>query len=257
MQNIILLFATYENMQFLLQFFLLSFIFLNYNLKIELTITYLKIQHLNIMQHYSHFRVIFYLLITFAFVLISCSKSAEKNLPKKDKASNKSSIIDKDKPDENKLSSQDVFRAALDGDIRGVKSIIEKGVLADTIDKNGRTPLMLASFNGHIEILNLLLKAGAKVNTRDAIGRTALMYASSGPFPSVVTLLCKHGAEVNAVDSQEGWTALMFAAAEGQKENVQILLDNNANPKIEDCDGDNAATFAFQKGHNEIAVMLK
>ena len=150
-----------------------------------------------------------------------------------------------------------IFQMALDGDITGVSTMLDQGAPVNATDPKGRTPLMPASFNGHVEIVNRLLAAGAKVNTRDAIGRTALMYGSSGPFPSVVALLCKHGAEVNIVDTQERWTALMFAAAEGHRENVRILLDNKADPSLKDSDGDNAAAFALQKGFKDIAIMLK
>jgi ankyrin repeat protein len=49
---------------------------------------------------------------------------------------------------------------------------------------------------------------------------------------------------------------LMFAAAEGQKEVVQALLQNNANTTVKDKDGETARDFAEKNGHREVATML-
>ena len=49
----------------------------------------------------------------------------------------------------------------------------------------------------------------------------------------------------------------MFAAAEGQRDVVQVLLRHNANVSVRDVDGDTARDFAAQKGHGEIVRMLE
>ena len=87
---------------------------------------------------------------------------------------------------------------------------------------------MLAAYNGHTKLVEMLIDRGGKVNHLDSTNRTALMYCSSGPFPETVQLLIAKGANVNLVDNNEGWTALMFAAAEGLAPNVKILLENGA-----------------------------
>ena len=48
----------------------------------------------------------------------------------------------------------------------------------------------------------------------------------------------------------------MFAAAEGQKEVVQALLQNNADTTVKDKDGDTARDFAAKNGYREVATML-
>ena len=48
-----------------------------------------------------------------------------------------------------------------------------------------------------------------------------LMYASSGPYPESVRLLLEWNADPLAVDGEEQFTALMYAAAEGQ---ADVLL---------------------------------
>ena len=102
----------------------------------------------------------------------------------------------------------------------------------------------------------MLIARGGKVNHLDATNRTALMYCCSGPFPETVKFLIDKRANVNLVDNNEGWTALMFAAAEGLAPNVKILLDNGADTTPKDIDGDTAASFAAKNGHQQVADMI-
>ena len=49
----------------------------------------------------------------------------------------------------------------------------------------------------------------------------------------------------------------MYAAAEGQFENVKILLSYKADPTLKDKDGDDAMQFAANNGHNEVAAFIR
>lgn len=149
------------------------------------------------------------------------------------------------------------FEAALNGQFVEIKKLLENGTDVNLKDQEGRTALMYAAFNGHTVIMEKLLEKGASVNLRDAYGRTALMLASSGPFPAAVKLLLDHRADPDMADGEEHFTALMYAAAEGQLEIVQLLLKNKANPTLKDVDGDNALTFAEKNGHKDIVILLK
>jgi len=83
------------------------------------------------------------------------------------------------------------------------------------------------------------------------------MYASSGPFPETVQLLLDWKADPNLVDTVEQWTALMFAAGEGQLEVVQILLKHGADPSLKDVDGDTALVFAQRNDHAQVTGLLE
>ncbi len=146
--------------------------------------------------------------------------------------------------------------AALDGKFETVRRALESGINVNATDDQQRTALMLASFNGHTTVVKLLLDEGATVDHRDAFGRTALMFAATGTDAETVELLLDAGADVNAVDSGEGFTALMHAAAEGQTKVVQVLLKHQADPDIRDVDGDTARDFATQNGHAEVVNLL-
>ena len=149
-----------------------------------------------------------------------------------------------------------IHQAALDGQISQLRNLLTTGVDVNTVDEDGRTPLMYAAFNGHADIISLLIDKGALINASDSEGRTALMMASSGPFPAAVKILLDHQADPNLTDKEEHFTALMYAAAEGQLEVVKILLANRADPAMKDIDGDDALTFARNNGHAAIVSVL-
>ena len=153
--------------------------------------------------------------------------------------------------------SGDAFRlAAHDGNDELVREGIESGMDVTATDAQGHTALHMAAFNGHSEIIRLLLKAGSKVDERDGEGKTPLMHASSGDFPDAVKTLLEAKAEVDLIDSGEGFTALMTAAALGEKEIVEILLKHGAKKELVDIDGESAKDFAASRGHDEIVKLL-
>ena len=100
------------------------------------------------------------------------------------------------------------------------------------------------------------MENGARTDLRDFVARSALMFAASGPFPGTVQRLLDAGAEVDAVEAEEGFTALMYAAAEGHLEVVRILLAGGANRDLRDMDGDVARDFAVRSRHPEVARLL-
>jgi len=154
-------------------------------------------------------------------------------------------------------SEENLRQAAFEGNGAGITELLQQGVDVNAADPEGRTALIFAAFNGHSDIMLELLKAGADVNGRDVMGRSVLMYCATGPFPEAVAILLDKGADPNLVDSDEHFTALMHAAAEGNLEVVKVLMDHGADPTKVDIDGDNAASFALQSGHSHVVDYLK
>jgi len=103
----------------------------------------------------------------------------------------------------------------------------------------------------------MLLDVGADVNAQDLSGTSALMFASSGPYLETVQLLLDHGAKINMVDTTEHFSALMWAAAEGQAAVVELLLENKADPTLKDVDGDTAESFAAKANHADVVKILQ
>lgn len=206
---------------------------------------------------------LFPLLLVFVLVgLSSCGSGKEKksnssNSSEPAPLSNTSRAVDSIPVVSNMDLLSKLSDAALEGDIEGVNQAIESGVNVNGMDEGGRTALMFASFNGHSEIVLNLLEAGAAIDMRDAMGRTSLLYAATGPFPETVKILLDKGAEPNVIDSDEHFTPLMHAAAEGNLDVVKVLLKAGSDPTLIDVDGDNAASFARQAGHIEVADYLQ
>ena len=172
-------------------------------------------------------------------------------------ASESAEAVSPPAPAANPMSTAPFLEGALAGSLATIETALAKGTPADACAEDRRTALMLSAFNGHTEIVKTLLKAGAAINARDQTGRTALMYASTAPNPTTVKTLLNAGANVNAVDGHERWSPLMFAAAEGLQDVVNLLLSHKADPTLKDTDGDSAAAFALQRGHHALAKQLK
>ena len=75
--------------------------------------------------------------------------------------------------------------------------------------------------------------------------------------PAAVRVLLEHKADPLLADREERFTALMFAAAEGQTEVVRMLLSHGSDPSMVDVDGDTALDFAMKNGHSEAVALLK
>jgi ankyrin repeat protein len=197
-------------------------------------------------------------LITFLvlFLLAGCDRSSRKSAEVAASDSKRSDTVTAKSI--SSFAAEDALReASLSGDLAQVKDLLNKGTSINAPDQDGHTSLMLAAFNGHSEIVISLLEGGALVDQRDLMGRTALLYASTGPFQETVKILLDRGAQPNIVDSDEHFSPLMHAAAEGNLDVVKVLLDYKADPSLTDVDGDDAESFARQAGHTEVADYLK
>lgn len=70
-----------------------------------------------------------------------------------------------------------LHKAADDGDIAGVKRLLDEGVDVNVRDEGGATPLHVASFRGHHDVIKLLLAKGADIKAKDKDGDTPLSFA--------------------------------------------------------------------------------
>src|SRR5574341_693640 len=125
--------------------------------------------------------------------------------------------------------------------------------------EDGWTALHLAAHYGHEAIVKMLLAYGADPNARsnNDLANTPIHAAAAGGSKSLDALraLLANGADVNATQ-HGGYTALHAAAQNGDRAMVDLLLTRGANPSIKSTDGRDAASFAREKGHEEITGLF-
>jgi ankyrin repeat protein len=152
--------------------------------------------------------------------------------------------------------------AAARGHLEIAKLLIESGADVDFLIDEGGTPLMAASALLKPTMIDFLISRGAQPNKKGHDGRFPLVC----PFhPDLVLVneqiqcirsLVAHGATVND-RTDSGATPLMKAAWFGNREAVEELLELGADPTLRDNGGRTAAMLAFERGHDELAQLLK
>jgi len=156
---------------------------------------------------------------------------------------------------------------------------------------NGQTPLMNCIHTGATDGVKALLSHGADVNVREnKEEQTALMWAAAGEHPEIVKILVEAGANINArsklIPEPEpfiiqlapgetifgtnfppsirfpkvsgGFTALYFAARQGDIESARILLNTEGGADVNDPHPEygSALILASASGHEDMALFL-
>jgi ankyrin repeat protein len=157
-----------------------------------------------------------------------------------------------------------------------VERLLKAGADPNTATQEGETPLMTASRSGSVETVKMLLDHGADLKAQEAWrGQTPLMWAAAESHPGVISLLIQRGADVNAKSAvfdftqlkakagsvpmnfpRGGFTALLFAARQGDLESSQMLLTAGANVNLPDPDGTTPLLAAIINFHFDTALFL-
>jgi len=139
-----------------------------------------------------------------------------------------------------------LFRAAADGDVTLVNSLIESGAHVNAREQEWETPLIYAATEGHPAVVVLFLSKGAEVDAVSMNGETALGRAAVRGEIACVRILVQYGANIERGGAR-GTTPLMYASSGGQTEVMKFLLEVGAKPNAEDEDGDTALGYAASR----------
>ena len=119
--------------------------------------------------------------------------------------------------------------AAMNDDLKMVEMLVYAGANVKASTRIGAyTPLFMASRVGNAAIVGALLAAGADANAVTTTGTTPLMPAAASGSAAAVTALLDHGADPDATESAMGHTALMFAAAFDRPDAIASLISGGA-----------------------------
>jgi ankyrin repeat protein len=135
-----------------------------------------------------------------------------------------------------RLIDNELLEAIKTRNIPAALVALEQGARVNIQDKNGNTPLYLASgFDApdSPKLIKALLARGADINKKTNSGNfTPLHEAVMNGSPYVLTLLLENGAQVNA-QTRTGYTALDYAVFIHYSEAVKILLHYGGKHGIE------------------------
>lgn len=142
------------------------------------------------------------------------------------------------------------------GDVKTTDLLLRAGADPNAANDFRMTPLSQACVNGSAALVELLLKAGANPNTSIATGETPLMTCSKTGSADAVQALIAHDAAINAKEPVQNQTALMWAAAERHPGVVKMLIDAKADLQARTKRGFTALHFAAREGDRESTRLL-
>ena len=145
--------------------------------------------------------------------------------------------VAKPAPPANADPRKSLLHAAAFGDIEGVTSLLDSGASpnARSMDKRGRTALILATQGGHVDVVEALLEKGAGIEDRDKTGHTALNWAAMRGQAATARVLLEHGADVNTMNN--GLVSpVLYAVGTRNKAMVRLMAEAGADLQVETRD---------------------
>jgi ankyrin repeat protein len=191
---------------------------------------------------------------------------------------------------EEQEDNRSALMVALEGDLAGVASLLNRGYHVDQRDEDGNTLLHAASQNGCLLVVEHLLARDASIDVTNKRGVTPICIAMAYGHALVVDLLLECGADSSIVTEQglsplyfavgrdrtnvvkvaidaglsasslvkpvEKLSALHLSAARGNMDLIQMLLDHGADANATDDWGRCALHFAAYAGHSVVVLTL-
>jgi uncharacterized protein len=156
---------------------------------------------------------------------------------------------------QNTISAQDVFDAARTGDISRLRVLQKiKGDTLNSLNENGFSPLLLATYRNQNKTVKFLIQQKANVNQTSQEGTPIIAAAYKGNI-AIVKMLIKNGAFLNAV-GHDGATALIFATQNSDDTMIKLLLKNKADATVKDIHGKTALDYAKYSKNKSISLIF-
>src|SRR5881396_2116774 len=125
-------------------------------------------------------------------------------------------------------SRSEIADAVMKGDRTAVRTLLQRKADVNAPQVDGATALHWAVYRDDLETANVLIRAGAKPDVANREGVTPLAMASRNGSPQAIKLLFAAGADVNAKEKLRGTTALMWAVDQKHPAAVKVLVELGA-----------------------------
>lgn len=145
-----------------------------------------------------------------------------------------------------------IFNAAISGNVEKVEKNLQKGVNINCVDKDGDTPLHIASSNGDIRLIKYLIQRGADVNFHTDQNYTPIEIAVMNQKIEAVHVLLESGANIK----NNYCCAAHYASAANSYDILELLIDNGINVNGRDGCERTPLHWAAQEGFLCIAQLL-
>jgi ankyrin repeat protein len=152
-----------------------------------------------------------------------------------------------------------IFEAAATGRIHHVIRLLARDPeLVNAYSEDGFQALGLACYFGHLEVAEYLVKAGAPLNvpSRNQLKAAPIQSATAAGHIEIVRMLLENRADPN-LQEQGGYTPLHAAAQNGDGDMIRALLYGGADLNATSADGKTPLDLAMEKGHTKAAKILQ
>lgn len=159
------------------------------------------------------------------------------------------------------VPSKHLIAAAVSGNTASIEFLLELGCDVNAMSEVGISALSSACFLSDATVVAFLLKHGAVVNTAtygEGVFNSPVWSCvkSAVDDGACLQLLAEHGADMT-VESEARATALHLAAIMGRRAVIPLLVNGGCRAEQRDESGLTAIQYALQRGHLEIAEMLR
>lgn len=136
-----------------------------------------------------------------------------------------------------------VFKAAANGCVSTIISLVKRGDDVNTPDAWGTSPISAAVRLGHVNAVKTLLNFGADYESTDSDGNSPACTAIWEGNLGIAELLVDAGANINAPGTR-GWTPMMIAAQKSWSEAMERLVILGADINAVGTNGETALDLA-------------
>lgn len=138
---------------------------------------------------------------------------------------------------------EELFKSIQTGESTTVRNLLKKGADVNAVDNQGISALQKALEKKSFNIVQILVSYGADMDI-DINGETLLIECVKNNWWDTSGYIIKKGADVNGADAN-GWTPLMFAAANGFADVAERLVTEfDADITLKNKDGKTALDIA-------------